>query len=359
MGFHTALDLEAQDCHTCAAEVKPMTLGGKMRTQRRLLAGVFLALAAGLCAAYPGCSAGDDSGSDVPGGCTLENCMNSCFARGLPGGVCDGNLCICNEPGADGDGDGDVTDGDTADRPDVRDDGRDSPPDEGGEATEDGETGDGETAEDVRDDAPREDAGPRCTDLAAAWTFNRDASGWTHGPVDAPATGEWDPWVLGVPTAGPAGCHGGGATNQCWTTGLAGSYPDCQRAELRPPTRDMTPCASASYTVTVAFWQWYDFASGDGGLVEVSGDDGATWVQIAPSTGWDGTLAMSGTACEGALYTDGKDAFLDASGAWVQASFTIPAEYLTSQFAFRLVFGSDGAGAADGWFVDDVALVVR
>jgi hypothetical protein len=124
----------------------------------------------------------------------------------------------------------------------------------------------------------------------------------------------------------------------------------------------MRPCASASYTVDVVFWHWYDFAVAgstfDGGVVELSGDDGATWTAIAPTGGWDGSIDMD-AGCDGTLYTDGLDGFLRSSGRWVQETIRVPLDLRTEQFTFRFVFGSDSATAAAGWFVDDVALVVR
>ena len=335
-----------------------MTTGPHGIDLRRLFFRGTLLAAVAATAGYLACSAGDDSQPDTVTGCTFETCFAACLERGLPGGVCDGDVCDCNDPGADADADADVADGeDGATDVDARDDGRD-------EATEVEAVDDGEATEDALvEDAPREDAGPRCTDLAAAWTFNGGPTGWTQEPVDAPVTGEWDPWELGEPTAGSTGCHGSATTNQCWATGLAGAYPACQRGGLVSPTLDLAACASTSYTVDVIFWHWHDFdqatGSADGGLVEVTDDGGGTWTALVPTGGWDGRIAMDASSCEGAIYVDGRDGFLGASGAWVQETIRVPIEHLTREFAFRFVFGSDAAGSADGWVIDDVAVRVR
>jgi hypothetical protein len=338
-------------------------------TFRALVLAVTLGAVAGIVAMYGACTGADDSQPDTTG-CTLESCMSLCLAAGEPGGECvataeAGVMCVCREPqpDADADGDGEVADDGAPDREDVRED---APVD----VVEDGETVEGEGGSEdgdgdiewVREDAPREDAGPRCSELSTAWTFNLGASGWTHAAIDPPASGSFDPWVVGIPTAGPGSCRGGGATNQCWTTGLAGSYPTCQIAALTSPTLALAPCATSSFHVDIVFWQWHEFAqaagSNDGGFVEVSADGGATWTQIAPVPAWDGSIDMSLTGCEGTNYANGKQGFLGTDGRWVQETIRVTPEYLTDLFSFRFVFGSDGATSGAGWFIDDVAVRV-
>jgi hypothetical protein len=349
-----------------------MTIGSRKLQFRVATLVALVALVPALAALYGACATEGDDDQDVITGCTLESCMTSCLASGLPGGRCDGNLCLCDPPlpDADADADADVEDvedvpTDRTDVRDVRDDGRVDVEIVDGETadgeTVDGETVDGDTVEVVEDVGP-EDVGPRCTTLATAWTFNSGASGWTHEAVLAPPTGSFDPWELGTPSAGPEACHGSAATNLCWATGLDDDYPHCQRGAIRSPTLDLAPCSVGSYTVDLVFWHWYDFAAGtgslDGGVVELTGDDGATWTAVAPSAGWDGAIDMD-SGCEGTVYTDGRDGFLRTSGRWVQETIRVPVDLRTAGFAVRFVFGSDSATTAAGWFVDDVALVVR
>ncbi|MBN1774054.1 MAG: hypothetical protein JXB32_22535 [Deltaproteobacteria bacterium] len=349
-----------------------MTIGSrKLPVSTTMLAGLG-GLTLALTAVYGACANEGDDDPDVISGCTLESCMSSCLAGGLPGGHCEGDLCLCDPPlpdadgDADGDGDAEDLPDETPDRTDVREDVVVDVEVADGETTDgeppDGETTDGDVVEVVEDFVGPEDVGPRCTELAAAWTFNSGASGWTHEAVLAPPSGSFDPWELGTPTTGPEACHGSAATNLCWATGLDAAYPSCQRGALRSPTRNLAPCASSSYTVDLVFWHWYDFAAAagslDGALVELSGDDGATWTAIAPAGGWDGAIDMD-SGCDGTLYTDGRDGFLRTSGRWVQETIRVPLELRTEESAFRFVFGSDSATQAAGWFVDDVALVVR
>jgi hypothetical protein len=334
-------------------------------TFHALVIAATLGVVAGIAAMYGACTGADDSQPDTTG-CTLESCTSSCLEHGEPGGECvdtpAGTLCVCRGPQPDADADAEVEGDGAPDRDDVREDAvvevvEDGETVEGGDVREDGDI------EWVREDAPREDAGLRCADLSTAWTFNLGASGWTHAAIDPPASGSFDPWVVGIPTAGPGSCRGGGATNQCWTTGLAGSYPACQIAALTSPTLHLAPCATSSFHVDLVFWHWHEFAqaagSNDGGFVEISADDGVTWTQLAPLSAWDGPLDMDTTACEGTNYADGKQGFLGADARWVQETIRITPAYLTDLFSFRFVFGSDGATSGAGWFVDDVAVVVR
>jgi hypothetical protein len=68
---------------------------------------------------------------------------------------------------------------------------------------------------------------------------------------------------------------------------------------------------------------------------------------------------MDTTGCAGTNYADGKQGFLGTDARWVQETIRVTPEYLTDLFSFRFVFGSDGATSGAGWFVDDVAVVVR
>lgn len=299
---------------------------------------------------------GGDDGAEPS--CDPARCWNSCQAEGRPGGECVGVLCACF-PGDDAPPD--APDGDAGEEFAELDD---------GDATEDAEilADEADGAEDYADRP--EDTGPRCLDLAVGWTFNGSVASWSHAALDAPATGSYDPWEHGVPASGPGECRGGGEANRCWATTLAGEYPECQRAYLRSPTLDLSPCAGSVYSVVLVFWHWYEFGSAsgsaDGGFVEVSGDGGERWVRVTPEGGWDARLEMdttSGAGCEGTFYMDGVDGFagpgMASGGRWEQETFPIPETVLTAGFAFRFVFGSDAATSGAGWYVDDAAIVVR
>jgi hypothetical protein len=321
-------------------------------------------LAAAMLALPGACGGGDDEGDTA--GCTLERCFSYCIGAGLPGGDCIEGMCVCSPPGSDGDGDadGDGEAGDADGREDYREDARPE-----GEVREDGEVPEGGEVRDdadVRDEAIREDAGPTCLSIATGWTFNAGAGDWVHKPVGGPTEGSFDPWEVGVPEGGPESCRTGGETDLCWGTDLDGSYSTCQTAELRSPTLDLSPCATSTFDTDIMFWQWYDFAAGtdstDGGTIEVSSDDGDTWVQIAPLESWDGPVDMdlSGGDCEEGVYVDGLDGFVGSTGGrWVQRTVRVPADHRTTTFSFRFVFGSDGRTSGEGWFIDDVSLVVH
>jgi len=85
----------------------------------------------------------------------------------------------------------------------------------------------------------------------------------------------------------------------------------------------------------------------DGGMVELS-VDGGTWAQIHPVGGY--THATLDGAVQGP-WPAGTEVF---SGAidWAEALFEVNGLSGTGRFRFR--FGSDGAYAGEGWYVDNV-----
>lgn len=86
----------------------------------------------------------------------------------------------------------------------------------------------------------------------------------------------------------------------------------------------------------------------DGGLVEMSIDSSA-WVQIFPVGGYSHTIRQSGSGS--GPWPEGTEVF---SGAidWEEVVFEI--NDVEGQARFRFRFGSDGAIAREGWYVDDV-----
>jgi hypothetical protein len=109
-------------------------------------------------------------------------------------------------------------------------------------------------------------------------------------------------------------------------------------------------------TTHLRFWhfmdaevsQAYQGYAYDGGLLEMSVDGGA-WQPITPEGGYPYRVRTGGTPgpfpAETPIYSG-------ASTSWSQATFTITGQTGTAQFRFR--FGSDGATAREGWYVDDV-----
>lgn len=115
----------------------------------------------------------------------------------------------------------------------------------------------------------------------------------------------------------------------------------------------------ALYTGSVLrFWHWPDMelSSGtttwDGGLVEISTNDGLSYEQITPVGGYPYTIRGGW----GQPLPGGTPVFSGAGG-WTQAVFDL-ADYGAQNVRFRFRFGSDQQNdyVPEGWFIDDLVV---
>jgi len=88
----------------------------------------------------------------------------------------------------------------------------------------------------------------------------------------------------------------------------------------------------------------------DGGIVELSTNDGTTFWQIAPEGGYP-HLITSNTASPFAPETP----CYGGTGAWQQAVFDL-SSYHGQDITIRFRFGSDGYVVEEGWYIDDVVI---
>lgn len=234
-----------------------------------------------------------------------------------------------------------------------------------------------EVPPDLTDDLPKAEGGT-CygTYYATAFEDTTD-EGWSHYPTTVASPGE-DPWMRGAVTGAPM-CHSGA---KCWTVSplAGGSYKACTSAFLLSPQIDLSPCGTGAdggaadagaATVELVFWQWWKvepysvdpMGTGggpwwDGALLQISGDDGATWKEVTPSVPYVGVLNPGTMGCPPtyAPATTGKMGWSGDTGgdAWWPVSVAIPPALRTATFRVRFVFASDPLGDDRGWFVDDV-----
>ncbi len=86
----------------------------------------------------------------------------------------------------------------------------------------------------------------------------------------------------------------------------------------------------------------------DGGIVEVSTNDGASFAPIAPTGGYP--FRIVGGA--GSPFTNDTPC-IAGTGGWQQAVFDLSA-FAGRDVRIRFRFGSDSSKTAEGWFVDDI-----
>lgn len=129
---------------------------------------------------------------------------------------------------------------------------------------------------------------------------------------------------------------------------------------LTSPTIDLTGITE----LYLSFNYWGDFEGGatnfDGGIIEISADNGATWVQVdSQATGhlnptYDSQLAGTGTLGTAWAYC------YDTDPDWVSVSSQdlIALGYVSTgnQIRVRYTFASDALSGGQGWFIDDVRI---
>ncbi len=251
---------------------------------------------------------------------------------------------------------------------------------------DDDDTGGPDAGGQLADAGPEPDAQPElptaCEEAlaAAAFDFEDGNAGWRHDimPEIEGTTVNWrfDDWEAGTASnVGPAACHDG---TGCWGTRLDNNYISCQRAYVRSPAIDLSACAGES--LTLSFFHWYDFWSGDwdgqtwfdGGIVELGGA-GPGW-SSPPGVEYPGTIAINpdkgpSYPCiePDSFYVDGRPGYVGASGGWQEVSVAIPAELVAAGFQVRFSYASGVSLESTtqnaenfsnaGWYIDDLAVV--
>lgn len=118
---------------------------------------------------------------------------------------------------------------------------------------------------------------------------------------------------------------------------------------VTPPLQLTTGAASS-----VSFFTRWDVEQGwDGGVVDLSTDNGTTWLRLTPDNGYPGTISDGGTLCG---IAEGEGAYTGLGHlTWSPATIDLGA-YAGQTVKLRWLYRTDGAQTGDGWFVDDIAL---
>ena len=151
-----------------------------------------------------------------------------------------------------------------------------------------------------------------------------DGSGWERGPL------------LATSPAFPP--HSGG---RCYGTVLNGDYDNNADWSLYTPHIDV----STATLPIVDFWHYYQTEEGhDGGVVEVSTDEGLSWNIVDPEDGYPTAMTTGPLS--------GSDAFSGSSDSWVYSSFDL-SDYIGREVMMRFRLVSDGSTSDLGWYIDD------
>jgi uncharacterized repeat protein (TIGR01451 family) len=139
-----------------------------------------------------------------------------------------------------------------------------------------------------------------------------------------------------------------------WGTKLNGTYDDSLSEPrdyvLRSPSIDLTNSVNTKMT----FWHYYSFESetdwNDGGRVEISIDDGLTWIPKFPVIGYPGQIESPANKLVG------ESCFVGYSSAWIQETFDLSSHDGEASLIIRFRFATDGLDSDYGWYIDDVEI---
>jgi hypothetical protein len=111
---------------------------------------------------------------------------------------------------------------------------------------------------------------------------------------------------------------------------------------------------TAGESSSLSFWTLWDIEQGwDGGVVEISTNDGASWTRLTPAGGYPGTITDGGSLCG---IAQGSGAFTgEGQFTWTQKQVDLTA-YAGQSVKLRWLYRTDTAQTGEGWYVDDVAI---
>jgi len=145
-----------------------------------------------------------------------------------------------------------------------------------------------------------------------------------------------------------------------WTVSSAQSHSAPYSFFASEPTTpaDMTLTTTNAYNLTnvstLSFWHFYSTESGyDGGVVEMSTNNGATWIDLYPY--------MIQNPCNAVIAPDAgtgitnRRAFTGSSNGFIQTVVNL-STFAGSSAKFRFRFVTDNGTAVLGWYVDDIVL---
>jgi hypothetical protein len=247
----------------------------------------------------------------------------------------------------------------------------------------DGDSGTVPQPEPEEDAGKMQDSGPNVSAACLAAldnaTFDFEADqDWTHKISDGAQGGPtwpYDPWTRG--TATTIACP----QAACWAAERTQNYAQCQRGELVSPRIDLSACAgekiSLIFTHAYAFWTgsyggqtWFD-----GGIVELSKDDGASWQQ--PAASYPGTVKINpnqGSSFQCHLANDfhvhNKSGFTGTQTTPSTFEIAIPDNYLTGYVRVRFsqasgvssqttIANESRSSTAAGWRIDNVHFAAK
>jgi V8-like Glu-specific endopeptidase len=173
-------------------------------------------------------------------------------------------------------------------------------------------------------------------------------NGWTHG---APA-GWSDAWHRGTQDS-----HSPDHGWKCGAPG-AGDYPVLLDARLDSPPLTLWPYSRLRFwhRIQASVSSVFPDSAYDSGILELSADNGATWAQLMPETGYSHVVRWRGPDSQpGTQPLPPFSPCWSGNQPWQEVRADLSA-WGGQTVRWRLRFGSDANGGSLGWFVDDFLL---
>ena len=147
-------------------------------------------------------------------------------------------------------------------------------------------------------------------------------------------------------------------TQDVWTVSTTHHSAGYSLKSAGPATPSEQILTSASsYEVKshseLSFWQSYDTElSGDGGVVELSYDNGKTWIDAGEFMSINGYNSTVNTNTN----LENKPAYSGSSNGWIQTTINL-SSFAGKNIIFRFRFVTDDGTTSGGWYIDDILIV--
>ena len=156
-------------------------------------------------------------------------------------------------------------------------------------------------------------------------------------------------WQYGWPTSGAS------SNVPVWKTNLGGLYGANECAAIVSPAID-TRAVPGVGKLELLFQHTFETANtADGGAIQVSRDDGATWTTIVPVNGYNSLLTAEARDCiyAGDLASPGWSGVVAAGWTDRKASLN---SYVGETIRIRFLFGTSASSHDPGWAIRNIAL---
>lgn len=161
-------------------------------------------------------------------------------------------------------------------------------------------------------------------------------------------------WQWGRPAYGPEKPYSG---QKLWGTSLHGSYPNFADAKLVLPSLTLPDADNLIFS----FWHWMEAETDtvfpdsayDGGIIELSWDNGVNWIQIFPQQGYSHQISKF---AESSPFSQATPVY-SGKHEWQEEIFNLN-DFRRMAVQIRFHFGSDRDNDFPyaGWYIDNVAI---